>query len=138
MITSKRVYFLFLLTLLAGMVAGAAVMQIYIQTRLRVYMRGEQERYHDYFLRRLHTELNLSDTQYTQIRTIIMANQEQLTRLRQRTQPEVEQLATEANVKIAQQLTPEQTARFKDFLVRFPEPGLRGLTPHSSTTPAHP
>ena len=126
--TKKRIWFLFLVTLLAGMMAGAAVMQVYIQTRLKAHMRCENERYYEYFLRKLNVELKLNDAQYEQIKAVVLADQEQLTRIRQRSQPEVEQLAAQANAKIEQSLTPEQAARFKEFLVRFPEPGLRGLT----------
>ena len=126
--TKKRILFLFLVTLLAGMMAGAAVMQIYIQIRLKAHLRGENERYYEYFLRKLNAELKLNDAQFEQVKAVVLANQEQLTRIRQRSQPEVEQLATQANAKIEQRLTPEQAARYKDFIIRFPQPGLRGLT----------
>jgi hypothetical protein len=122
--TKKRIWFLFALTLLAGMMAGAAIMQVYIQTRLKVFMRGEQERYHEYFLRRLNTELALTPAQYADVKAVLLANQEQLTNLRQQIQPEAERLAEQANKKIAQCLTPAQAARFNDFLVHFPQPGL--------------
>ena len=138
MMTNKRVCFLFVLTLLAGMLSGAAIMQIYIQTRLKVFMRGEQEHYYEYFLRRLRVELKLNDAQYAQVATVILSNQEQLTSLRQRTQPEVEQLATQANAKIEQYLTPAQIDLFKVFLIRFPEPGLHGLNPLRHQEPAKP
>ena len=136
--TKRRIWFLFVLTLIAGMLAGAAVMQVYIQTRLKVFMRGEQEHYYEYFLRRLRVELKLNDAQYVQVASVILANQEQLQLLRQRTQPEVEQLATQANAKIEQCLTPAQIDQLKVFLVRFPEPGLHGLNPSRHQEPAKP
>ena len=138
MITQRRIWFLFVITLLAGMMAGAAVMQVYIQTRLKVFLRGENERYYAYFLRRLNAELKLSPEQAAQAKAVILANQEQLQRLRQRTQPETEQLAAQANATIIQSLTPEQAALFKDFIVRFPQPGIRPLgstPPKTAATP---
>ena len=128
MTTRKRIWFLFARPLVAGMMAGAALMQVYFQTRLKLHMRGEQERYHEYFLRQLNAELQLSREQYAQTKALLLANQEQLLRIRQRTQPEVEQLAATANEKIIQSLTPEQAERFKVFIVRFPQPGIRSLT----------
>lgn len=130
--TRQRFWFLIAMALLAGLMAGAALMQIYFQTRLRGLMLGEQERYHEYFQRRLQAEVQLSPEQYAQAKAVILANHEQLQRIHQRTQPEVEQLAAQANGAILQRLTPEQAARFQAFLVRFPEPGLRGL----NATPA--
>jgi hypothetical protein len=137
MITQRRIWFLFVMTLLAGMLAGAAVMQVYIQTRLKVFLRGENERYYEYFLRRLHTEVQLTDAQYAKAKEVILANQEQIKRIRQRSQPEIEQLAAQANEKLLQSLTPEQVVRFKDFIVRFPQPGIRslGTTPASAVAP---
>ncbi len=132
----KRIWFLFAMTLLAGMMAGAALMQVYFQTRLKGLMRGEHERYHEYFLRRLAAELTLSPEQYAQTKALILANQEQLLRIRQRTQPEVEQLAAQANEKIIQSLTPEQAPRFKEFIARFPQPGIRSLTAATPPKPA--
>jgi hypothetical protein len=134
MTPKKRIWFLFAMTLLAGMMAGAALMQVYFQTRLKGLMRGENERYHEYFLRRLNAEVQLTPEQYAQTKALILANQTQLLRIRQRTQPEVEQIAAQANGKIIQSLTPEQAARFKDFIVRFPQPGIRSL----NAAPAHP
>jgi hypothetical protein len=134
MITQRRIWFLFVMTLLAGMMAGAAVMQVYIQTRLKVFLRGENERYYEYFLRRLNAEVQLTPAQAAQAKAVILANQEQITRIRQRSQPEIEQLAAQATAKIAQGLTPEQAERFKGFIVRFPQPGIRslGITPASA------
>lgn len=126
--TRQRFRFLIAMALLAGLMAGAALMQVYFPTRLRGLMRGEQERYHEYFLRRLQVEVRLNSEQHAQARAVILANREQLLLIRQRTQPEVEQLAAQANKDILQRLTPEQAERFKAFLVRFPEPGLRGLS----------
>jgi len=85
-------------------------------------------------LRRLNAEVQLSPEQYAQTKAVILAHQEQLQHIRQRTQPEVEQIAAEANGKIIQSLTPEQATRFKTFIVRFPQPGIRGFT----ATPAKP
>ena len=127
MITQRRIWCLFTMTLLAGMMAGAAIMQVYIQTRLKVLMRGEHERYYEYFLRRLSAELKLSPEQYAQAKAVILANQEQLLRIRQRSQPETEQFAAQANEKIIRSLTLEQAARFKEFIVRFPQPGIYPL-----------
>lgn len=124
----QHVMVLIALALVAGLMAGAALMQVYFQTRLRGLMRGEQERYHEYFLRRLQAEVRLTPEQYALARAVILTNREQLLLLRQRTQPDVEQLAAQANQEILQRLTPEQAVRFKAFLVRFPEPGLRGFT----------
>ncbi len=138
MITQRRIWLLFVMTLLAGMLAGAAAMQVYIQTRLKVLMRGENERYHEYFLRRLKAELKLNETQYTAARNVILVNQEQIKRIRQRSQPEIEQLAAQANEKIAGSLTPEQVARFKDFVLRFPQPGIRSLGLAVTNAPAAP
>ncbi|MCX7009006.1 MAG: hypothetical protein NTY53_17455 [Kiritimatiellaeota bacterium] len=142
MMTKKRIWVLFVMTLLAGMMAGAAVMQVYIQTRLKVFMRGENERYYEYFLRRLNAELKLNPEQAAQAKAVILANQEQITRIRQRSQPEIEQLAAQANAKILQNLTPKQAALFKDFIVRFPQPGIRslgatpvGVPPKAAVTP---
>ena len=134
MTIKKRIWFLFAMTLLAGMMAGAAIMQVYIQTRLKAHLRGENERYHEYFLRQLNAAVKLSPEQYAQATAVILTNQELLLHIRQRTAPEVEQLAAQANEKIIQSLTPEQAARFKEFIVRFPQPGLRGLM----ATPARP
>lgn len=134
MMTRKRIWFLFVMTLLAGMMAGAAVMQIYIQTRLKVFMRGENERYYEYFLRRLHAEVQLTDAQYAMAKDVILANQEQIKHIRQKSQPEIEQLAAQANEKLLQSLTPEQVARFKNFIVRFPQPGIRSLGGASAAT----
>lgn len=136
MIPQRRIWFLFVMTLLAGMMAGAAIMQIYIQTRLKVFMRGENERYHEYFLRRLNAELKLSPEQAAQAKAVILANQEQLQHIRQRAQPETEQLAAQANAKILQTLKPEQAARFKDFIIRFPQPGIRSLGSTPAKAPA--
>ena len=74
MITQRRIWCLFTMTLLAGMMAGAAIMQVYIQTRLKVLMRGEHERYYEYFLRRLSAELKLSPEQYAQAKAVILAH----------------------------------------------------------------
>jgi hypothetical protein len=86
-------------------------------------------------LRRLRTELALNDTQYTVAKEVILSNQQQITRIRQQSQPEIEQLAAQANAKIEQSLTPEQSAHFKEFLVRFPQPGIRSLTSALAKTP---
>ena len=134
----KRVWFFFAMTLLAGLMAGAALMQVYFQTRLKGLMRGENERYHEYFLRRLSGELKLNPEQYAQTKAVILAHQEQLQHIRQRTQPEVEQIAAEANAKISQSLTPEQATRFKEFIVRFPQPGIRGFTAAPAKPPQPP
>ena len=136
MTPKKRIWFFFVMALLAGMMAGAALMQVYFQTRLKGLMRGEHERYYEYFLRRLNAELSLSPEQYAQAKAVILANQEQLQRIRQSTQPETEQLAAQANEKILQSLTPEQVARFKAFIVLFPQPGLRGFTATPPPKPA--
>lgn len=123
-----RLWFFFAMTLLAGLMAGAALMQVYFQTRLKGLMRGENERYYEYFLRRLNAEVQLSPAQYAQTKAVILLHQEQLQRIRQRTQPEVEQIAAQANGQILRGLTPEQATRFQAFILRFPEPGLRGFT----------
>lgn len=134
MTPKKRIWFFFAMTLLAGLMGGAALMQVYFQTRLKGLMRGENERYHEYFLRRLNAEVQLTPAQYAQTKAVILAHQEQLQHIRQRTQPEVEQLAAQANGQILQGLTPEQASRFQAFIIRFPQPGIRGF----STTPAKP
>ncbi|MCX7006252.1 MAG: hypothetical protein NTY53_03215, partial [Kiritimatiellaeota bacterium] len=74
MMTKKRIWLLFVMTLFAGMMAGAAIMQVYIQTRLKVFLRGENERYYEYFLRRLNAELKLSPGQFAQAKAVILAN----------------------------------------------------------------
>ena len=81
--------------------------------------------------------MQLTDAQYAKAKEVILANQEQIKRIRQRSQPEIEQLAAQANEKLLQSLTPEQVVRFKDFIVRFPQPGIRslGTTPASAVAP---
>ena len=133
----KRIWFFFAMTLLAGLMAGAALMQVYFQTRLKGLMRGENERYYEYFLRRLNAEVQLSPAQYAQAKAVILLHQEQLQHIRQRTQPEVEQIAAQANGQILQGLTPEQAARFQAFILRFPEPGIRGLTTAPAVAPTN-
>jgi len=133
--TPKRIWFFFVMTLLAGMMTGAAIMQVYIQSRLKIHMRGEQERYHEYFLRRLRTTLTLDDAQYEQIKTIVLEDNDKLQRIRQITQPEVLELAAQFNGAILQKLSPEQAVLYKDFIIRFPPPGVRVLNSAATGTP---
>ena len=60
MTAGKRLWFFFAMTLLAGLMAGAALMQVYFQTQLKGLMRGANERYYEYFLRRLNADRGMT------------------------------------------------------------------------------
>ncbi|MCX6997527.1 MAG: hypothetical protein NTV49_10685 [Kiritimatiellaeota bacterium] len=115
----RRIWSLFILTFVAGVLAGAAGMQAYQHVHIRRFMHSDSDRQHELFLRRMNQELTLTAAQQAQVQAIMRDTREQLTRLRQRTQPDVRRLLQENRQQIEKLLTPDQTARYRQMLDRW-------------------
>ena len=117
--SKQRIWLLFTLTFVAGMLAGAAAMRAFQHTHIRQFMRSDSERQHEFFLRRMNQDLTLTAVQQTQVQTIMRDTREQLAKLRQRTQPEVRRIQQENNQQIEKLLTPEQVVKYQQLMDRW-------------------
>ena len=115
----RRIWSLFILTFVAGALAGAAGMHAFQHTHIRRFMHSEPDRQHELLLRRMNRELTLTAEQQAQLQTIMHDTREQLAQLRQRNQPDVRRIMMENRQQIEKILTPEQAVRFHRLMDRL-------------------
>ena len=117
--SKRRIWLLFILTFIAGVLAGAAGMQALQHKHIRRFMHSESDRQHELFLRRMNRELTLTAAQQIQVQNIMRDTREQLAQLRQRTQPDVRRIMTENRQQIEKILTPDQAVRYRQMMERW-------------------
>jgi Spy/CpxP family protein refolding chaperone len=125
-VNSRRAYIYFAAIFLLGILAGGAG-TFFLGARLMGPQGGAARR--ERMLRRMTRDLDLNDSQASQIRAILEETGAKMRERRQQHRPEFEAIRSESHDRIRKVLTPEQTAKFEEMLKKFEEKRRRGDLP---------
>jgi Spy/CpxP family protein refolding chaperone len=114
---SRRAYLYFALTFLLGAILGGAGVYYYAWSTghwHRPFNRGS-------FVSRLKAELNLSDTQVTQLEQILDGSTKQFQSAQRQADSQLNAIREETRNRIRQILSPQQTQKFDELVRRWDE-----------------
>jgi Spy/CpxP family protein refolding chaperone len=109
---TRRVYFYFALTFLLGIIIGGFGVYFFAWYSGHWRRGFDRERMVNHFK----TELNLSDAQVQQLRQILEDTGKKFSDLQKQVEPQFRAVREDADNRIRQILTPEQTAKFNDLI----------------------
>jgi hypothetical protein len=109
---TRRVYFYFALTFLLGIIIGGFGVYFFAWYSGHWRRGFDRERMVSHFK----TELNLSDAQVQQLRQILEDTGKKFSDLQKQVEPQFRAVREDADNRIRQILTPEQTAKFNDLI----------------------
>jgi len=109
---TRRVYFYFALTFLLGIIIGGFGVYFFAWYSGHWRRGFDRERMVNHFK----TELNLSDAQVQQLRQILEDTGKKFSDLQKQVEPQFRAVREDADNRIRQVLTPEQTAKFNDLI----------------------
>ncbi len=110
---SRRAYLYFALTFLLGVIVGGTCVYYYAWSTGHWHRPFNRRS----FISRLKTELNLSDTQVSQLEQIMDGSTQKFENAQQQVDSQLNAIRQETRDRIRQILSPEQTQKF-DVLVR--------------------
>jgi signal recognition particle GTPase len=114
---SRRAYLYFALTFLLGVIVGGTCVYYYAWST--GYWRRPFNR--QSFVSRLKAQLNLSDTQVSQLEQILEGSTKEFRAIQQQTDSQSNALREDTRNKIRQILSPQQTQEFDELVRRWDE-----------------
>jgi Spy/CpxP family protein refolding chaperone len=114
---SRRAYVYFALTFLLGVIVGGACVYYYAWSAGHWRAPFSRQR----FVRRLKGELNLSDTQVTQLEQILDGSTGKFRSAQQQADSQLNAIRQETRNKIRQILSPQQAQQFDEVVRRWDE-----------------
>lgn len=111
---------------LLGLVAGAFALHSYYLWFGAAKQATKQEKYEEAF-----NQLGLNDTQKAEVQRIVGETREKLLRLRQESEPRVQEIRAQADENLQKVLTPEQWQKFQQEREKIRQPEK----PNSSQKP---
>jgi len=114
---SRRAYLYFALTFLLGAIVGGTCVYNYAWSTGHWRRPFNRQNY----VRRLKAELNLSDSQLTQLEQILDGTTKKFQSAQQQADAQLNALRQEARAAIRQILSPEQTQKFDELVRRWDE-----------------
>jgi len=112
-----------LLVFVLGILAGSFGTQAYMKYRVSHFVQRGQEARAELFLGRLSRDLDLTETQQTEIGKILRDSHQRLAQISQRCQPEVSGIIDRDFVMIRALLNEDQRDKFDRFQKRFQQRG---------------
>ena len=112
-----------LLVFVFGILAGSFGTQAYMKYRVSHFVQRGQEARAELFLGRLSRDLDLTETQQTEIGKILRDSHQRLAQISQRCQPEVSGIIDRDFVMIRALLNEDQRDKFDRFQKRFQQRG---------------
>ncbi len=114
---SRRVYLYFVLTFLLGVVLGGASLYYYAWTTGHWHRPFNRQN----FVHRLKTELDLSDSQVSQVEQVIESTTGKFRSAQQQADAQFNAIREETRNGIRQVLTPQQVQKFDELTRRWDE-----------------
>jgi len=112
-----------LLVFVLGILAGSFGTQAYMKYRVEHFVQRGQEARSELFLGRLSRDLELTETQQTEIGKILRDSHQRLAQISQRCRPEVSGIIDRDFATIREILNDEQREKFDRFQRRFQQRG---------------
>lgn len=114
---SRRAYFYFALTFLLGVVVGGTCVYYYAWSTGHWHRPFNRQS----FVRRLKSELDLSDTQVTQLDRIVDGSTIKVRTAQEQSDAQLNAIRQDTRSQIRQILSPEQTQKFDELVRRWDE-----------------
>lgn len=116
-----------LLVFALGILAGAFGTQAYMKYRTSHFVQRGHEARAERFLERLSRDLDLTETQQTEIGKIVRDSHRKLAQISRRCQPEISGIIEHDFAMIRELLSDEQREKFDRFQKRFQQRGRHGM-----------
>jgi len=114
---SRRAYLYFALTFLLGVIVGGICVYYYAWSTGHWHRPFNRQN----FVHRLKAELNLSDSQVSQLEEILEGSTSKMRSAQQQADAQFNSVRQEARAQIRQILSPEQTQKFNELVRRWDE-----------------
>lgn len=124
-----------LLVFALGILAGAFGTQAYMKYRVSHFVQRGQEARAERFLGRLSHDLDLTETQQTEIGKIVRDSHQRLSQISRRCQPEIRGIIEHDFGMIREILNDDQREKFDRFQKRFHERGRHRMFRQSPPAP---